>query len=274
MDRAEIADFIGNMSGFYVKYFQNVSKQQGHLMVTNWLRVLGRFSKEQVEQALDIFVCNDTQGYPPVPGQLIKIIRQMQPSPYPSAEEAWQQARASVSYSDYHEAFNSLPEITQKVLGTPSHLDELRHMNTDTLEKSEKPRFIRKYEELSEKNVMIENAGIKLDPPKTERLETTKEPAATDGEGNAKYSPRGKYLTGLEVREYAKAVGYAEGSADTFYLFCFSHGIDKNPEFVKNWKECYMAFYDGDKGWLQSYQGTKKDDATSAECTVTRNAIT
>lgn len=91
-----------------------------------WSALFADTPYEEVNYAVKVFIMTDTSGFPPTIGQLNKIIAQAKMSGMPTADESWALVRKAISNGIYgsKEEFAQLPEICQRVVGTPQQIQD------------------------------------------------------------------------------------------------------------------------------------------------------
>ena len=107
----------------YPKYYQSFSDMDMRNMVEVWNAVFEGYSYPAVCAGVKAYMSNDTEGFPPVPGQIIDYIHKLTEKPENrlTEAEAWSLVYKAICDSNYHsvERFNELPPIVQKAVGSP-----------------------------------------------------------------------------------------------------------------------------------------------------------
>lgn len=92
-----------------------------------WEEVLKDYSFEDVTLAVKTFASSNSNGFAPVPGQLIDVMQQIKRAGDPEVQtenEAWAAVRKAIENSayNYQQEFDKLPEITRRAIGSASML--------------------------------------------------------------------------------------------------------------------------------------------------------
>ena len=108
---------------------------------------------EQVNYAVKHYIMTDTSGFPPTIGQLNKIIAEVKMANVPSADESWALVRKAISNGLYHSyaEFDALPEICQRIVGSPDQLYDWALLDTKGLNVV-RSTFLARYREVIAKD--------------------------------------------------------------------------------------------------------------------------
>lgn len=125
------------------------------------------YTYPQVMQGLQSFIATETSGFAPSIGQIIDKIHKAEEPEQMSPNLAWSLVYKAICNSSYNSVkeFEKLPEIIQKVVGSPSALESLARSDGFN-EEVEKSLFVRQY------NAMItrEQENAKLPQSIKDRL--------------------------------------------------------------------------------------------------------
>ena len=118
-----------------------------------WSALFADTPYEEVNYAVKVFIMTDTSGFPPTIGQLNHIIAQAKMSGLPNADESWALVRKAISNGIYgsKEEFAQLPEICQKVVGTPQQIQDWAMCDSKGLNVA-RSTFLSRYREVLAKN--------------------------------------------------------------------------------------------------------------------------
>lgn len=125
MTKAEVGKLLLIIRGTYPKHFEKQSKGDVDIQMEIWNTLLGRYTYEEASAGLYQYLAQDTQGFPPSPGQVIDRI------PRPNLNslepmEAWSMVkRALRSSGEINRAaanFEKLPKAVQIAVGSPNTL--------------------------------------------------------------------------------------------------------------------------------------------------------
>ena len=113
-----------------------------------WYTLFADYPASLIQKALKEYICRDTKGFAPVPGQIIANIPLE--GGYLNEQEAWDLVYKAICNSGYHskEEFEKLPPECQKAAGSANNLKELALMDIETVQSVEKSHFIRTYRDV------------------------------------------------------------------------------------------------------------------------------
>lgn len=100
-----------------------------------------------VAAAVKAFIVNDEKGFPPVIGQIKKLVHNLITSKELTELEAWELVKRALQNSNYNAKaeFEKLPSMIQRLLGSPSTLREWALMDSDTIHSVIASNFQRSY---------------------------------------------------------------------------------------------------------------------------------
>ena len=114
-----------------------------------WALVLGEYDFAIASRAVQLYLANDTTGFPPSPGQIVDAIHKITNPRIAemTATEAWALVRKAIrnGYYGAEEEFEKLPTACQRAIGSPSNLRELAQLDIDQVETVEQSHFIKAY---------------------------------------------------------------------------------------------------------------------------------
>ena len=104
--------------------YPNYNPIDEELAAETWASITEEYSYKQVDAALKIYMKTSTSGFPPVPGQIIDKIYNMNFPQELNEMEAWALVSKALRNSGYNsmEEFAKLPPIVQKAIGSPDQL--------------------------------------------------------------------------------------------------------------------------------------------------------
>lgn len=122
-------------------------------MVGLWASLFQYVPYEQVNYALKTYIMTNKTGYAPTPGQLNGIIAEAKMGDLPTADESWALVRQAISNGLYgsEEEFNALPELCQRVVGSPQQLQDWAMLDANGLNVV-RSTFLRRYAEVLSKH--------------------------------------------------------------------------------------------------------------------------
>ena len=159
MTRNEAAEVISAIKTTYPKFYEKTSPRDIEGMLNIWASIFADYSLRTVMAGLQAYIVNDEKGFPPVPGQVIAMIRTASKKSEMSALEAWAMVRKAVQNSNYHaeEEYDRLPEAAKTAVGGAANLREMAMMDIDTFESVEQSHFIRTYNAVVKRQQAIDN---------------------------------------------------------------------------------------------------------------------
>lgn len=117
-----------------------------------WHRMLANEPYQLVDTALQLYVREDTKGYPPSIGQIFDRIRRIQALHTPQEDtltdlEAWALVAKALKNSGYEakEEFRKLPPVVQKILGSHDTLRDWAMLDSDEVHTVVQSNFCRAY---------------------------------------------------------------------------------------------------------------------------------
>lgn len=139
----------------YPKYYQSFSDMDMRNMIEVWNALFDSYSYPAVCAGVKAYMSNDTQGFPPVPGQIIDYIHKLAEKPENrlTESEAWSLVYKAICDSNYHssERFDELPPLVQNAVGSPHVLQGWAQTDTAELEVI-KSNFQRAYRTTQERH--------------------------------------------------------------------------------------------------------------------------
>ena len=117
-------------------------------MIDIWCDDLADYSYQEVYQALKVYKTQDTSGFAPTVEQLIDKIYSVKELVDDNSEmEMWNKVYKAICNSGYNAnaEFYDLPEICQKVIGSPNQLHQWSQMELDDIQSVVQSNFMRSY---------------------------------------------------------------------------------------------------------------------------------
>lgn len=176
MTAQEASAFLSKLAQAYPAQYARLGAGELKGLIELWSGTMEGYSLEQAVVGLRVFLRGDTKGFPPVPGQVIDCIERVQRP----AEEGYTNTecialiRRAIGDSLYHaeEAFERLPELCRRAVGTPRNLAEWGQLDSREVETVISSQIIRALEATRVR--MREDA--KLPPSVREALRGASEP--------------------------------------------------------------------------------------------------
>lgn len=147
MDREETLEIMAVLRAAYPAYYRGQGKEDAKAAVNLWHKMFADDPYPVVSAAVEAHIASDTKGYPPHIGAIRdKITKLTQPEEL-SEMEAWALVRKALSNSGYHaqQEFDKLPEVLQRVVGSPSMLHQWALMDNSDVETVVQSNFMRSY---------------------------------------------------------------------------------------------------------------------------------
>lgn len=145
----EIGRLVYAVRGTYPKYYANMGAEDLKGLSMAWALVLGEYDFAIASRAVQLYLANDTRGFPPSPGQIVDAIHKITNPRIAemTATEAWALVRKAIrnGYYGAEEEFAKLPTACQRAIGSPSNLRELAQLDIDQVETVEQSHFIKAY---------------------------------------------------------------------------------------------------------------------------------
>jgi len=154
MDRMETLKIMAVLRGAYPQFYRNISRKEADDTVGLWQDIFGRYEYSLVSAAVLSFIEADEKGFPPVPGQIAAKIRLIVGGDELTEAEAWGLVAKALRNSGYNytEEFEALPDIIQRIVGSPSQLHEWAMMDSETVQSVVASNFQRSYKVISQRD--------------------------------------------------------------------------------------------------------------------------
>lgn len=176
MTAQEASDFLSKLALAYPAQYARLGAAELKGQIELWSGTMEDYSLEQAVVGLRVFLRGDTKGFAPVPGQVIDCIERVQRP----AEDGYTNTecialiRRAIGDALYHaeEAFERLPELCKRAVGTPRNLTEWAQLDSREVETVVSSQIIRALEATRVR--MREDA--KLPPSVRKALRVASEP--------------------------------------------------------------------------------------------------
>ena len=130
MNIDEALKIMGKIKCVYVYMYKDFNQEMLLTSAQSWAEAFKNISFQEVMEAVKDYISNDTTGYPPIPGKIQQLIKKTTRDM--TALEAWQKVMKAAKHTSGIEgdikagvnerAFNELPEICKKIIGSPNQL--------------------------------------------------------------------------------------------------------------------------------------------------------
>lgn len=163
MNTDEILVILGTLKIAYPAFYKDLKKSEADNLVNLWSVMFESDNVKIVTEAVKALIC--TSKFPPsIADVKEKIALITQPSAMTEIE-AWNMVRNAISYYNASENFNRLPEIIQKLVGSPGQLREWAQMDSTTVDSVIQSNFMRSY-----KARVIQEKEYNLLPESTKKV--------------------------------------------------------------------------------------------------------
>lgn len=173
MTRQETTKVLAAITAVYPAFLKD---RDPALTVNIWTSVFEDESYEQVSRALTAFISTDTKGFPPMPGNLKKLINEMQPERRELSEMGiWAAVHKAICNSMYNSEyeFNRLPKIAQRIVGSPSQLKAWAMMDEEEIETVVSSNFLRSLRGAQEREDKFSLLPPSIRPPEVVEIRLT-----------------------------------------------------------------------------------------------------
>ena len=144
-------------------------------MLKMWTNMFSEDDIKIVGQAVSNYILNDLQGFLPTIGKIKEEARKILYPDELTEQEAVNIIMAKLSWRSSKEAYDSLPPVLQKVVGSPSQISTWGYMELDTVQSVVASNIGRSLRSLLDKERQAQRTG-QYQPYIKEQLETRAEP--------------------------------------------------------------------------------------------------
>lgn len=153
MNRSETVGIMAVLEVAYPKFYANKTKDEKDAAINLWTKLFKSDDAKIVTEAVHAMVC--TLEFPPAIADIKKKIALLTQSQVPSEMEAWGLVLQAIKNANYYsnpgerskaqEMFENLPEICQRLVGSPNQLREWANIEIDDLSTVVQSNFIKSY---------------------------------------------------------------------------------------------------------------------------------
>lgn len=147
MDRSDVLKIMAVLRGAYPAFYRDIKRAEAEDTVRLWEDMFSTDEAAVVGAAVKSLIAGDTRGYPPTIGQVKEKMRLISEKREMTEAEAWNLVRKAAG-NGIHNAgkeFDKLPEIVQRLVGSPNQLREWAMMDVETLNSVVASNFQRAY---------------------------------------------------------------------------------------------------------------------------------
>ena len=149
MNREEVIKIMSVLRGSYPQFYRDISRQEALDTINIWADLFADDPAEVVGMAVKALISTDDKGFPPHIGAVKAKIRQLTAKPELSEQEAWGLVSRAIQNGIYgsEKEFDRLPEMLQRIVGSPSQLREWAVMDSEAVQSVVASNFQRSYRE-------------------------------------------------------------------------------------------------------------------------------
>ena len=148
MKKSETVDCITYLSAAYPGAYKRFTEQKFETLIAVWYNTFSEYPFATVMVGIQGYISTDTSGFPPAPGQVIKVIQDITRQEETNSMEAWAIVKKAVNSprDRMEETFRTLPPLIQKVVGGHHQLMAWGNVNEEEFETVIQSNFMRTYE--------------------------------------------------------------------------------------------------------------------------------
>ena len=148
MKKSETVDCITYLSAAYPGAYKRFTEQKFETLIAVWYNTFSEYPFATVMVGIQGYISTDTSGFPPSPGQVIKVIQDLTAEKDTNSMEAWAIVKKAVNSprDRMEETFRTLPPLIQKVVGGHHQLMAWGNVNEEEFETVIQSNFMRTYE--------------------------------------------------------------------------------------------------------------------------------
>lgn len=147
MTRAETVKILSVLRGSYPQFYRGIGKDEAEDTVNLWTSMFADEPYQVVSAAVKALIVSNDSSFPPVIGQVKAKIKKITSPDEMTEGEAWGLVYNSLRNSSYNsvEEFGKLPDILQRLVGSPNQLREWSRMDVETVQSVVASNFQRSY---------------------------------------------------------------------------------------------------------------------------------
>jgi len=175
MNLEETQKILAVLEANYSEHFSRLSDQVKKNKLSLWKGMFKDDEYKTVSQSVHNYMANDTWGKSPSVGAIKEEIRRLMYPDEMTEQEAVNIIMAKLGSKSSKEAFDSLPPVLQKVVGSASQLNAWGYMEIDTVQSVISSNIQRSLRTLLEQERQKQRTG-QYQPYIRDQLETRSEP--------------------------------------------------------------------------------------------------
>lgn len=147
MTRSEALKIFSILKSAYPNAYKGMTKDDANGVINLWCSMFDDEDINYIAIAVKAFITTDTKGFPPTIGQLKNMIYKLKSPEEMTEQEAWNHVLEALKNSCYNSEseYKKLPEVIQRILGSPATLREWAMIDRDTLCTVTASNFMRSY---------------------------------------------------------------------------------------------------------------------------------
>lgn len=147
MTREDTLDLLSVLKAAYPNFYRDMTRKDAEHVISLWADMFKDEPVEVVAMAVKAHIATDKKGFPPHIGAIKDAIVKIQQPEEMTEIEAWNIVRKAIrAYAwDAKEQFDKLPPVLQRLVGSPSQLQEWAQMDADTVASVVASNFQRSY---------------------------------------------------------------------------------------------------------------------------------
>lgn len=147
MTRDETIDLLSVLKAAYPNFYRGMTVKDADHVIDLWFDMFQDEPAGLVGIAVKRHIATDTKGFPPHIGAIKDAIVKIQQPEEMTEIEAWNMVRKAMRVHswDAKEEFDKLPPVLQRLVGSPSQLQEWAQMDTDAVASVVASNFQRSY---------------------------------------------------------------------------------------------------------------------------------
>lgn len=146
MTRTETIKILSVLKVAYPGFYSRVTAEDAKQTIAVWTDFFKNDPYQIVDAAVKAVINTGTKdGYPPDIGTIKEQIRRFMKPEKDTAMEAWHLVKKALVIYNPKEKFDALPELSQKVVGSPNQLREWALMSTEAINTVVQSNFLKAY---------------------------------------------------------------------------------------------------------------------------------
>ena len=147
MTREETLAIMSVLKAAYPSFYKDMKRSEAESVVNLWTSMFSDEPAELVAAAVKAHIATDDKGFPPHIGAIKAAITKIREPEEMTELEAWALVEKACRDGKYGsvEAFNALPEICRRLVGSPNQIREWAQMDAEVVSSVIASNFQRSY---------------------------------------------------------------------------------------------------------------------------------